>query len=68
MPAPRSGLGLATGAGLGVAGFFQHFALSAALIALPMAVAGVILLRHGVETRGRRLEDIERSLSGDTIG
>lgn len=56
------------GAGLGVAGFFQHFVLSAMLVALPMAVAALILLRHGVETRGRRLEDIERSLSGDAIG
>ncbi len=55
------------GAGLGVAGFFQHFLLSTLLIAVPMAAAALILLRHGVETRGRRLEEIERNLSGDAI-
>src|SRR5690606_6427705 len=51
------------GAGLGVAGFFDHFALSALLIALPMAVSAVMLLRHGIDTRGQRLEDIQATLS-----
>lgn len=52
------------GAGLGVLGVFGHFALSALLIALPMAVAAVMLSRSGIETRGRRLEEIQDALSG----
>ncbi len=51
------------GAGLGVMGFFGNFALSALLIALPMVAACVLLLRSGIETRGRRLEDIERAMA-----
>ncbi|HKR77080.1 MAG TPA: MFS transporter, partial [Rhodanobacter sp.] len=51
------------GAGLGVLGLFAHFALSALLIALPMAAAGWLLARHGVETRGHALEAIQRTLS-----
>lgn len=56
------------GAGLGVVGFFDHFAWSALLIALPMAVSGWMLLRHGIETRGRRLEEIESALAGPRAG
>ncbi|MEW9622671.1 MFS transporter [Rhodanobacter geophilus] len=51
------------GAGLGVLGLFGHFALSALLIALPMAAAGWLLARHGIETRGHALEAIQRTLS-----
>jgi putative MFS transporter len=51
------------GALCGVLGLFSHFAASALLIALPMAVAGVMLARSGVETRGRRLEDIQHLLA-----
>jgi putative MFS transporter len=51
------------GAALGVAGFFEHFELSALLIAAAMAAAGAMLLRAGIETRGLRLEEIERRLS-----
>jgi len=39
------------GALCGVLGLFSYFAASALLIALPMAVAGVMLARSGVETR-----------------
>lgn len=53
------------GAGFGVAGVFGHLALSALAIALPMAVAAVLLVRSGVETRGRRLEDIQAALADD---
>ena len=60
--AASSKLGGILGAGLGVFGFFEQFALSAVLIALPMAVSMLMLLRHGVETRGVRLEDIQASL------
>jgi putative MFS transporter len=61
--AASSKFGGIVGAGLGVLGFFGHFALSAVLIALPMAVSGVLLLRGGIETRGARLEDIQASLA-----
>lgn len=61
--AASSKLGGILGAGLGVLGFFGHFAASALLIALPMMVAGVLLLRSGIETRGRRLEEIERAMA-----
>ena len=61
--AASSKFGGILGAGLGLFGFFGHFALSALLIALPMAVACVLLLRSGIETRGQRLEDIERALA-----
>lgn len=61
--AASSKFGGILGAGLGVLGFFGHFALSALLIALPMLAACALLLRHGVETRGQRLEDIERTLT-----
>jgi putative MFS transporter len=50
------------GAVLGVAGVFDSFLVSALVIALPMAVAGVMLWRGGVETRGRELESIQTSL------
>ncbi len=46
----------------GVLGLFGHFAASALLIAIPMAISGVMLMRSGVETRGRRLEDIQLAL------
>jgi putative MFS transporter len=60
--AAASKFGGILGAGLGVLGFFSHFALSALLVAVPMAVSGVMLWRSGIETRGYRLEDIQRSL------
>ena len=51
------------GAGLGVAGLFDHFMLSAVLIALPLAAAGWMLARSGIETRGHNLEAIQEVLS-----
>lgn len=57
--AASSKFGGILGAGLGVLGFFDHFALSAALLALPMAAAAVMLARSGVETKGQRLEEIQ---------
>jgi len=61
--AASSKFGGILGAGLGVLGFFGNFAMSALLIAVPMAISGVMLLRSGIETRGHRLEDIQRVLS-----
>ena len=60
--AASSKFGGIVGAALGVMGFFTHFATSALLIALPMAISGVMLWRSGVETRGRRLEEIQALL------
>lgn len=60
--AASSKFGGILGAGLGVFGFFGHFTLSAVLIALPMAISGVMLLRSGIETRGHGLEEIQDAL------
>ena len=48
------------GAGLGVAGVFNSFLVSALVIAVPMLAAGGMLWRGGVETRGRELETIQQ--------
>ena len=61
--AASSKFGGILGAGLGVLGFFGYFAWSALLIAVPMAVSGVMLLRAGIETRGHGLEEIQDVLS-----
>jgi len=60
--AAGSKFGGIVGALCGVLGLFSHFAASALLIAIPMAVSAVMLMRSGVETRGRRLEDIQVAL------
>ena len=51
------------GALLGVAGFFGPFATAALLVAVPMGISAAMLLRAGVETRGRRLEEIEAAFT-----
>lgn len=61
--AASSKFGGILGAALGMVGFFDHFVLSAALIAIPLAISGVLLLRSGIETRGYRLEDIQVAMS-----
>ena len=61
--AASSKFGGILGAGLGVLGFFEHFAWSALLIAVPMAVSGIMLWRNGIETRGQGLEDIQQMLA-----
>ncbi len=50
------------GAAGGVAGLFAHVTLSALVVAVPLALAVALLLRSGVETRGRRLEDIQAEI------
>lgn len=60
--AASSKFGGILGAGLGVLGFFEHLALAAALIALTMIVAGGMLLRTGIETRGLGLEQIQLAM------
>jgi putative MFS transporter len=66
--AASSKFGGILGAGLGVAGLLGHFAWSALLIAVPMAVSGVMLLRSGIETRGHGLEDIQARLAAAESG
>jgi putative MFS transporter len=61
--AASSKFGGILGAAFGVMGLLEHFLLSALLIALPMAVSAVLLLRSGIETRGQRLEAIQDSLT-----
>ena len=60
--AASSKFGGILGAGFGVVGMLGHFAWSALLIAVPMAVSGALLWRSGIETRGQRLEDIQSRL------
>lgn len=66
--AAASKFGGILGGGLGVLGFFGNFATSALLIAVPMAISAVMLLRSGIETRGKRLEDIQESLAREPMG
>ena len=51
------------GAGLGVLGLFEHFMLSAIVIAVPMAISALMLMRAGIETRGHALEAIQRAMA-----
>jgi len=51
------------GAALAGLGFFDHFLLSALLLAVPMLASAWLLWRSGVETRGVGLEDIQSALT-----
>jgi putative MFS transporter len=57
--AASSKLGGILGAGLGVVGLFADLSLSAVVIAVPMLAAAVLLAKNGIDTRGRRLEEIQ---------
>jgi putative MFS transporter len=61
--AAASKLGGILGAAFGVVGLFGNVAMAALVIALPMLIAAVLLAKNGIETRGRRLEDIQDVLS-----
>ena len=65
--AASSKFGGILGAGFGVLGVFGHFTMSALLIAIPMAVAAVLLIRSGIETRGRGLEDIQDAFAAPPV-
>jgi MFS transporter, putative metabolite:H+ symporter len=56
------------GALLGVMGVFEGITWSALAIAVPMAVSAWLLLRAGIDTRGRRLEDIQQDLQARGAG
>jgi putative MFS transporter len=57
--AASSKFGGILGAVFGVLGLLNDLLLSGALIGATMAVAAIVLARCGIETRGRRLEEIE---------
>ncbi|MFZ2235729.1 MAG: MFS transporter, partial [Dokdonella sp.] len=61
--AASSKFGGILGAALGAVGFFDDFLLSTALVAIPLGISAVLLLRSGIETRGCRLEDIQAAMS-----
>lgn len=61
--AGSSKLGGILGAAFGVLGLFADLALSALLIAIPLALSAALLLQNGIDTRGRRLEDIQQAVA-----
>jgi putative MFS transporter len=62
MIAASSKAGGILGAAGGVLGLFGNLGLSALVIAAPLAVSAVMLARSGIETRGRRLEQIQADM------
>jgi putative MFS transporter len=60
--AASSKFGGIVGAGCGVIGLFGDLAFSALFIAVPMALSAVMLIRSGIETRGRSLEEIQQAM------
>jgi putative MFS transporter len=61
--AATSKLGGILGAAFGVLGLFGNVSMAALVIAVPMLVAAVLLIRNGIDTRGRRLEEVQGMLS-----
>jgi len=61
--AATSKLGGILGAAFGVLGLFGNVSMAALVIAVPMLIAAVLLIRNGIDTRGRRLEEIQDLLS-----
>jgi putative MFS transporter len=60
--AAASKFGGIVGALAGVLGLFENMTWSALVIAVPMALSALMLLRSGIDTRGRRLEDIQADM------
>lgn len=57
--AASSKFGGILGAMLGVTGIFAKLGLSALMIAITLIICAMLLIKYGVDTRGRRLEDIQ---------
>lgn len=55
------------GAACGVLGIFNDLAFSAMLIAIPLVIFGFLLLKNGIDTRGRRLEEIHAAVVNKNI-
>ncbi len=51
------------GAVAGVCGLFNDMNLSSLVIALPMALSAAILMKSGIDTRGRNLEEIQDAMT-----
>lgn len=66
--AASSKFGGILGAAFGVLGIFGNLALSALLIAIPMLISAVLLFRSGIDTRGKRLEDIQKAVANKHAG
>lgn len=60
--AASSKFGGILGAICGVMGVFDDMALSAIMIALPLISCALLLLKNGIDTRGRRLEEIHQAV------
>lgn len=60
--AASSKVGGILGAIGGVTGVFNNLAMSAMLIAVPMAISALMLIRSGIDTRGRNLEEIQHDV------
>ncbi|HEX7028046.1 MAG TPA: MFS transporter [Gammaproteobacteria bacterium] len=60
--AASSKFGGILGAGCGVLGVFNNLAFSALLIAVPLVIFGFLVLKSGIDTRGRRLEEIHAAV------
>jgi putative MFS transporter len=61
--AASSKFGGILGAALGVLGLFSDMAMSAMFIATPMMLSAIMLIKSGIDTRGRRLEEINDAVS-----
>jgi len=61
--AASSKFGGILGAAFGVLGVFGNLALSALLIAIPMFISAILLARNGIDTRGKRLEEIQSAVA-----
>lgn len=66
--AASSKLGGILGAVLGILGIFNSLSSSALLIAMPLLVFAAVLLKSGIDTRGRRLEDIQAEFASKSGG
>lgn len=60
--AASSKFGGIVGAAIALLGFFDQMAVSALVLAVPMAVSAWLLARRGIETRGVGLEEIQHAL------
>jgi len=50
----------------GVCGLFNDMNLSSLVIALPMAISAALLMKRGIDTRGRNLEEIQDAMTAQS--
>ncbi|WP_339724403.1 MFS transporter [uncultured Paraglaciecola sp.] len=67
MIAASSKFGGILGAILGIFGTFNNLSFAALLIAIPLLIFAFVLLKSGIDTRGRRLEDIQAEFINKSI-